>query len=431
MSVFMPEATPVQETGEARTSIDALVELLRAKGKSELNSLAVALGADPKIVERWAKVLESGGMAKISYEVGRMYLEPVVIGKEEVQAVKAKIGARESILEQSANVQRAELDKLEEQISSLSASVVSIESIYRQRMPEVQQMLAEINKSYALVESEQKGIMTIKSNIEATYEGINKHIDELLLKMNMVGAANAEKIVAANMDKVNEMLKRASTATSEVEELRRTKDRFFESLKKTIDAQVRDFDRQLDLTNKEIESRLKIGTQQIQETVRGVREQASVAKDLNNQIKEFKRSNESTKRILNSARTEFSDKYQKLNESIYRNSKLVESNSKVLTDKLDALKTAFGETTKLDDMVRGLRGDVEDISKQIVEAKADVNDLSGALKALKGATNLSVEQRANVIDLLLGNDRVNREKVTRISKKVDETDKKIEKKGME
>ena len=179
----MPGATG-QDAGEARTSIDALVELLRTKGKSELNTIAVQLGADPKIVERWAKVLESGGMARISYEVGRMYLEPIVIGKEEVQSVKVKLGARESILEQSTNVQRAELDKFAERITGLSMSVANIESVYRQRMPEVQLMLAEINKAYAMVESEQKGVNTIKQSVETAYGDVNRRINDLSSKID-------------------------------------------------------------------------------------------------------------------------------------------------------------------------------------------------------------------------------------------------------
>jgi predicted nucleic acid-binding Zn-ribbon protein len=302
---------------------------------------------------------------------------------------------------------------------------VNIEGIYRRRMPEVQQMLAEINRTYALVESEQRGVMTIRSSIESTYEGINKRIDELLLKMNMIGAANSEKTVAASMDKVNEMLKRANSATAEVEELRNTKDRFFESLKSMIDAQVREFGRQLDTTDKEIEARLKLGTQQIKDTVRGVREQAAIAKELNSQIKEFGRSNEGTKRMLNNARTEFSDKYQKLNESIYSNSKLVDSNAKILTEKLNALKAAFGETSSFDDMIRNLRAEVGRVSKQIAEAKAEVNDLQGALKALRGMTNLSTEQRVNVVDQLAEKEKISKEKVARIEKKVEETDRRI------
>ncbi len=419
----MPGATG-QDAGEARTSIDALVELLRTKGKSELNTIAVQLGADPKIVERWAKVLESGGMARISYEVGRMYLEPIVIGKEEVQSVKVKLGARESILEQSTNVQRAELDKFAERITGLSMSVANIESVYRQRMPEVQLMLAEINKAYAMVESEQKGVNTIKQSVETAYGDVNRRINDLSSKIDMLTAAGGEKGVSANIDKVNELLKKSSAAISEIEELRKTKDRFFESMKKSMDAQAREFNRQLDATSTEIESRLKLGTQQIAAIAGSVSNQASTTKDLATQIREFKRHSESAKRTLNSARIAFSDRYQKLNESIYKNSKIVDSNSATILEKIGTLKNAFGEVSKLDDTVRGLRRDVEDINKQVAETKTELTDISEALKALNNA-NLSVEQRAEVVDQLSDKDRSTRAKVTRIGKKIEDTNKKL------
>ena len=400
------------------------MELLRTKGKSELNAIAIQLGADPKIVERWAKVLESGGMARISYEVGRMYLEPIVIGKEEAQSVKVKLGARESILSQSANVQRAELDKFAERITGLSMSVANIEGVYRQRMPEVQLMLAEINKAYALVESEQKGITTIKQSVEAAYGDVNKRINDLSSKIDMLTAAGGEKGVSANIEKVNELLKRSDAAISEIEELRKTKDRFFESMKKSMDAQAREFNRQLDVTSSEIESRLKIGTQQIQTIAGSVNNQASTTKDLAGQIREFRRHSESAKRTLNTARIEFSDKYQKLNENIYKNGKIVESNSAKLLDKIGTLKNAFGEVSTLDDTVRGLRRDVEDINKQVAETKAELSDISDGLRALNSA-NLSIEQRVEVIDSLSDKDRVIKTRVTKIGKKIEDTNKKL------
>ena len=419
----MPGATG-QDAGEARTSIDALVELLRTKGKSELNSIAVTLGADPKIVERWAKVLEAGGMARISYEVGRMYLEPIVIGKEEVQSVKVKLGARESILQQSANVQRAELDKFAERITGLSMSVANIEGVYRQRMPEVQLMLAEINKAYALVDAEQKGVVTIKQSVEATYGDVSRRINDLSSKIDVLTAAGGEKGVSANIEKVNELLKRSNAAVSEIEELRKTKDRFFESMKKSMDAQTKEFSRQLDATSSEIESRLKVGTLQIQAIANSVSNQASTTKGLASQIKEFKRHSESAKRALNRARIEFSDKYQRLNEDIYRNSKIVESNSAALLEKIRTLKNAFGEVSKLDDTVRGLRRDVEDINGQVAEAKAELTNISDGLRALNSA-NLSIEQRADLVDQLTDKDRNTRTKVTKIGRKIEDTDKKL------
>ena len=67
-----PSQTP---SSEAKTSIDSLIELLSDKGKLDLNTVSITLGVSPTIMEEWAKVLESGKLIKVSYEVGKMYLE--------------------------------------------------------------------------------------------------------------------------------------------------------------------------------------------------------------------------------------------------------------------------------------------------------------------------------------------------------------------
>ena len=102
----------------------------------------------------------------------------------------------------------------------------------------------------------------------------------------------------------------------------------------------------------------------------------------------------------------------------------MDSNSATILEKIGTLKNAFGEVSKLDDTVRGLRRDVEDINKQVAETKTELTDISEALKALNNA-NLSVEQRAEVVDQLSDKDRSTRAKVTRIGKKIEDTNKKL------
>lgn len=420
----MPEATP-GKASEARTSIDALVELLRNRGKSELNALAADLGADPKIVERWAKVLEDGGMAKISYEVGRMYLEPITIGKEEARSVQAKLAVRESTLQQSAAVQKVEIDRFAEQITSLSVEVANIENIYRQRMPEVQQMLAEINKAYATVEAGQKGAESIKAGVESTYGDINRKINDLSSKIDMLTAAGGERSVAGNIEKINELLKASNAAVAEVDELRKARERFFETLKKSVDSQVKELSRQLDQSANDIEAKLKASEQQIRDMARTVNERQGALKDFTGQINDFKRHAEGAKRALNRSRVEFSDRYQKLSESIYRNTKVVEANSKVLMDKIGALKTAFGDVAKLDDTIGGLRRDVNEINAQLAASKAELQDIADGLKALGTATSLSLEQRANIIEQLAEKDKSSKAKVSKIGKKIEEAGKRL------
>ena len=421
----MPDAAPELGNVEVRTSIDALVELLKTKGKSELNSLAVAVGTDPKIIERWAKVLESGGMAKISYEFGRMYLEPVTISKGDIQSVKLKLSARQSIFEQNIATQRTDLDKFSERINSMSMEVANVENIYRQRMPEVQQALAELNRAYALVETEQRNVMTIKSNIESTYGEINKRINELSSKIDTLNTASSERVVTVNTAKVNELLKRAGSASAEVDELRKEKDRFFDTLKKSIDAQAKDFARQLDETNKDIEARIRLGSQQIVGIVKSVNDQANVAKETANQISEFRRHSESSKHTLNRARVEFADKYQKLSSNIYKSSKLVEARSKTLLEKINAIKVAFGDVAKLDDTVRGLRSEVDGVSKEMTGIRTELSSMSEVLAALKSATTVSLEHKANILDQIAEESKISKTKLAKAEKRIVDTEKKL------
>src|SRR5271156_5028815 len=88
------------EIEETRTSIDTLLELLKVKGKSELNGIAIALDVDPRIVENWAKVLETGNLIKISYKVGKMYLEPLNMKPDQQQDMQARIDVTKFILEE-------------------------------------------------------------------------------------------------------------------------------------------------------------------------------------------------------------------------------------------------------------------------------------------------------------------------------------------
>ena len=60
---------------EAKTTIDTLTELLKSKGKMEINKIADSLGIDTSIAENLIKVLEDANLVKVTYEVGKMYVE--------------------------------------------------------------------------------------------------------------------------------------------------------------------------------------------------------------------------------------------------------------------------------------------------------------------------------------------------------------------
>ena len=111
-----PENARNPEVADTKTSIDALLDLLRSKGKSELNSIAVALNTDPRIIENWAKVLENGNLIRITYEVGRMYLEPLTLTPDKQANLKTRTDVAKFILEEDLAVERISLEKFSKNI---------------------------------------------------------------------------------------------------------------------------------------------------------------------------------------------------------------------------------------------------------------------------------------------------------------------------
>ena len=68
-----------KEVGEVKTSIDALLDLIKSRGLVDVSVAASELGIAGAVAEQWAKVLEENNLVKISYRVGKMYVEPVAV----------------------------------------------------------------------------------------------------------------------------------------------------------------------------------------------------------------------------------------------------------------------------------------------------------------------------------------------------------------
>ena len=180
----MAAEKPSEDTAETRTSIDALVELLKAKGKMDVNTISGTLGIAPAIVENWSKVLETGGMVRISYEVGRMQISPIVMSPEQTKLIESKIEVRRGLAGDRVAAQRSEIEKFAAEINDLSTEVSSLERVYQQRMPAVQQMLSQINTLYDSIIEQSKTVERIKKTAEDSYQNVNRNIDEMNAKID-------------------------------------------------------------------------------------------------------------------------------------------------------------------------------------------------------------------------------------------------------
>ncbi len=74
-----------KNSNETKTSIDKMLTLLQNKGRMDVNTLSLSLDTPASVIDDWAKILESANIVKISYELGKMYVEPT---KNEMNTAK-------------------------------------------------------------------------------------------------------------------------------------------------------------------------------------------------------------------------------------------------------------------------------------------------------------------------------------------------------
>lgn len=416
----MAAATPGAET---RTSIDALVELLREKGKMDVNMIAGTLGISPAIVESWAKVLEKGGIVRISYEVGRMFIEPVTLSPEQAKMVASKVEVQRGIVQENIAAQRSEAEKFATEINSLGTEVASLERIYQQRMPAVQQMLSQINTLYDSIVEQGKAVDQIKRNAEDSYQGVNRRIDELTAKIDSLGSIDTSKLKgkgALAPGGAQEALKNANAAYDSLNSLSRSKDRLFESLVQNVDAQVGAFKQQINATKKEVEMQLNVSNARIAQILSELNAQSKSSREVMEQLGSFRKEVAGAKKLLNNSRIQFTDRYERLEETMRGGSALLEQDSRALLDRLGDLKAAFGDVARIDNALREVRKSVEAMAKQVADARDAVAELQQTIQALNSMT-LTPEQRLSLTNELKKKVQDSGKNIANIGKEIQDT----------
>lgn len=410
---------PVME--ETRTSIDALLELLRQKGKLELNNIAVTLNIDPRIVEGWAKVLEKGNLVRITYEVGRMYLEPIRLGVEEQADLRSRTDAIKFVLQEDLAVERISIDKFAKNIETLNTTIAGIEKVYQQKMPDIHRILTEVDKSYDPIAAKRRSIVKIKEDSEKTYILVNKKIDDLYAKLNSFSPKQAEIDTSAKFSKLNSILERIAKAQAAMVEAEKNNDKFFEGLEITVEEKTRELRTQIRASHQNTTEQLKAGNRELAALIKGVNEDAAQARDITKEVENFRKEFEKAKHSINLLKSEFNDRYQRIMEGIEKDSKLIDSKSEVVENSVRSIKESMGEISKLDDQIRLWKKNMNEMSKEITITRMEVLKLTSQLNVLDSNKNLSVEKKAEFTKALNEEGKKTKSRVSKIRKIIKDT----------
>jgi chromosome segregation ATPase len=384
---------PAESGSEAKTTIDSLVELLRSRGKTELGKLAPELGVDPAVVESWCKVLEEGRMCKISYEMGRMYVEPISLSKEEEKYVKAKLGSQAAVLEGELAAQRAQLDKLSQVLEAVKGTAGTAELVFKQRMPEIEGRLAGMNRIQLLLDEKKKNLETAKSKAEDTYVRVSRDIADLLSKVEKVSSIEGQTGSTQSLAKVDELVQRARAVEATLTAAQNERQKAIEGMRESIHAQLSTMDRELDEQKKEASSRFKTYVEQIERMVRDIESSMKDAKKVEEQISAFKKRKQSIDKELNDAMTSFNDQYAKIYEAIGRSESGMRGDVEEAQLHLTTIRDAYGEASKIYAEIKSSESDVVNMQKRIDEVRKEIAVMTNELRAIEAAKDMTTEKR--------------------------------------
>ena len=208
--------------------------------------------------------------------------------------------------------------------------------------------------------------------------------------------------------------------------MRKTTNDSIDQIEKNLDAQVRALHSNIEKSRRELEVKLTDYTKQMDGLDRQLRERTSGIKGSLEQASGFSKEKERLKRQLNEAKVEFNNSYVKASEGMKKNMMAVEGMSKDLLAKLDSLKQGFGEASVVYDSINSIRKQMEDVQREVAQTKDELTKMDEQLRALKAMTNISLEQKTQVISEMETKTTARSSRLFNLRKKVDKAAKEAE-----
>lgn len=380
---------------QIKTTIDALLELVRAKGRTDINTIASQIGASPAIIENWVKILEKGGLVKVTYELGKMYVAPAVAASESTKTLEAKVNVEEEILGTEFESKILEVSKLSEVITNLRASLITANKAYAERFPELERRLNEINKIYEQMNQENAAALQMKNSLERTYDEVSKRVSDLTDKIKAIESKSAGSLSDAVQEEQG-LLEKANLQSKGMQGLKAQVDKWAQDTMKNFESEVAKMKAEIAKQGSDVRQQLKQQEEQFAATNATVTERLKEAKGVITEVQGFNRQSGRQKAALDRSVKEFSDRYAKSYDTMSRGLTILNDRSKQLQSGIESVKEGFGDVSKVYDMMHELRSGIESSEKSVRELREELEGLKQELSKLK-SKSVGTQEKADSI----------------------------------
>ncbi len=392
MTQYKPSDEGRAANAETKTTIDSLLELIKRKGRVDLNRASTELNTSPNVIEGWAKVLEEGKLIRISYEVGRMFMElPEGLTAVE-QFTKQKAQVEMSNAKNLLTTQTIKLGNLAEALSQLKVQFSAVDEMYRKTLPDVHKRMAEINSLYDGVEKHAKDVESSYKVIASDYERSVKEIDSMDRKIQSFLDKSAEAGTELNLPETAEFKAKLDGLEKQIEEMRRNKDNVVQSIRKSVESQLHELENSIEQDSKLLTQKLLDERKELDEVERSARDQLHTAKGFSEMYKKFRVELEKDRSAVVKKRDTFTDAYDKFRKEADNANRLMRDKLKTVDTTMKAIKDGYGVVGAFDEQMHGIGSGITTASDAIKELSVMVEKLSSDVNTVLESKDMEADE---------------------------------------
>ncbi|MEM3260347.1 MAG: hypothetical protein QXI95_00710 [Candidatus Micrarchaeaceae archaeon] len=403
-----------ENSNEARTTIDDLLNLIDTKGKTELSKLASETTLPESILEDWAKILEKGGLVNITYELGKMYISPSSMSKEQRSGIAARINIEEETFTAELQAKLAQVRKFSEDIENLKHLELEVSKTYSEKMPTLKEKLDEINKVYEQVNEENRTVAAIKTKIEEIYDNVNKKVGVLSDKIKYLSSDEFEQKMDEAIEKANQINDYSSKFEQQIKEIEQEKNKNFVELNNMIDKQVAEMKKEIKKKEEEADKDIEEYKQKVESNNKLFADELKEGQELIKEMKEFKKDKEKYEKILDDNVKDFVDKYTKSHSIIENGIKLLNARATDMMNSIISLKENFGSISKVYDETKELQNNIIKAEAGLKEINIELDKLAKDIEKLHNTKTLTEENKLNIIQKLSEKNKNINEKIEEV-----------------
>jgi len=211
------------------TGVDALVRLIREKGKIELDEASSLLNIPPETLQEWARVLEEEGIIKLEYRLTKVNLVWLKPTEEEIASEKESFREEKGGLEKEVETFRGRTIEEGREISELSRS---FSEFYTKAYPRIEKLEKAVSSGAAPSTSAmsptrarpEEALTAYTERLErfgTDMDSIKSALDAIGSDIESVGIERKAKDASERMEKINAITKDFSALEKEFADIKK------------------------------------------------------------------------------------------------------------------------------------------------------------------------------------------------------------------